>query len=518
MHVAHLSDAPAAAAAPPAPGQAPTGPAALDLRQPFADLGPEFSSAVPPEGLPAPRLLLVSEDCARLVGLAPPDRPDVAAEWAEVFSGNRCPSGTPLATVYAGHQFGNWAGQLGDGRAHLLGEFASADPRQDLGYRGWEVQLKGAGRTPYSRFGDGRAVLRSSLREFIASEAMWHLGVPTTRALCLVGSDLPVRRERMETAAVVTRLAPSFVRFGHFEHFSYSERFDALRRLCDWTVSRVAPECAAAANPAAALLDEVARRTARLVASWQGLGFVHGVLNTDNMSMLGWTLDYGPFGFMDGFDPDYTPNLTDRGGRYAWGSQPAVARWNMLALAQAMLPLLDGREQAHAAIAIWEAEFDAAMAACLQAKLGLGAEREGDAALRQRWLALLAVARADWTVSWRALARLEPAGPAPAALTHQFAGHAAALDAWIADYRARIAAEAADPAARRAVMLRVNPRLVPRHHQLQAVIEAAEAGDLAPAGRLLDAVRRPWDDLATFDDLAEPPPASAGPPMLSCSS
>ncbi len=383
-------------------------------RQPLRELGPEFYSELAPQGLPQPELRLYSEEAARLLGLRPPADPQQRAEWAELFSGNRVdPEQLPLATVYAGHQFGNWAGQLGDGRAHLLGELAAPDAAQNGGHACWEVQLKGAGRTPYSRFGDGRAVLRSSLREFLASEAMWHLGVPTTRALCLVDSPLPVRRERLERAAVVTRLAPSFVRIGHFEHFSHSGQHAALRRLLDAWIARFEPDCAHAADPALALLQRVAQRSAELVAHWLAVGFVHGVLNTDNLSMLGWTLDYGPFGFLDAFDPDYTPNTSDTSGRYSWGRQPAAVHWGLYALAAALKPLIGDAQAIEDALQAFPAAFDAAWRARLRAKLGLGAQSATADALARDWLALLQRAR-----------RLDPQFPLPARRGRRYAAGA----------------------------------------------------------------------------------------------
>jgi uncharacterized protein YdiU (UPF0061 family) len=304
----------------------------------FADLGPDFFTELPAQGLPDPHWVAQSEACAQLLGL-PKDwasRPGALA----AFSGNApWPGMRPLASVYSGHQFGVWAGQLGDGRALWLGEVGTPNGPQEL-------QLKGGGQTPYSRRGDGRAVLRSSIREFLCSEAMAALGVPTTRALCITGSRLPVIRETVETAAVVTRVAPSFIRFGHFEHFAHHDQLDALRRLTDWFIAYHAPECGDAPEPAVALLEKVSLQTADLVAHWQAVGFCHGVMNTDNMSMLGLTLDYGPFGFMDAFDPGHICNHSDDRGRYAYARQPSVAFWNLHALAQAFVPLLAGEQEA----------------------------------------------------------------------------------------------------------------------------------------------------------------------------
>ena len=481
-------------------------------RQPLRGLGVEFYAELAPQGLPDPQLRLCSGDAARLLGLTPPSDAAQRDEWAELFSGNRVnPEQLPLATVYAGHQFGNWAGQLGDGRAHLLGELDAPDATQNAGHAHWEVQLKGAGRTPFSRFGDGRAVLRSSLREFLASEAMWHLGVPSTRALCLVDSPLPVRRECVERAAVVTRLAPSFVRIGHFEHFSHSGQHAALRRLLDAWIERFEPDCAHAANPALALLQRVVQRSAELVAAWQAVGFVHGVLNTDNLSMLGWTLDYGPFGFLDAFDPDYTPNTSDTSRRYSWGRQPAAVHWGLYALGAALKPLIGDAQRLEDALQRFPAAFDAAWRARLCAKLGLRGDSADDDALARDWLELLHRAGADWTISFR---RLHDAadGSTPAPLAAQFPGRGDALHDWLVRWRARGTAEA------RAAMPALNPHLVLRHHLAQQAIDAAERGDFAPAQALHEALRQPYRETAANAVYAAAPAPDAPPACLSCSS
>ncbi|HQR58778.1 MAG TPA: YdiU family protein, partial [Azonexus sp.] len=280
----------------------------------FAGLPEAFYTRLAPLGLPAPYLVGASDEVAELIGLDPGEFQQ--PEFCEIFAGNNLPPGSDaLAAVYSGHQFGIWAGQLGDGRAHLLGGLRNA--------RGhWEIQLKGAGRTPYSRGADGRAVLRSSIREFLCSEAMAGLGIPTTRALSIVGADLPVCREEIETAAVVARVAPSFVRFGSFEHWSSRDRKAELRQLADYVIATFRPECRDAANPYAALLADVSRRTGELMAHWMAVGFMHGVMNTDNMSILGLTLDYGPFGFMEAFDAGHICNHSDTHGRYTFRNQP----------------------------------------------------------------------------------------------------------------------------------------------------------------------------------------------------
>ena len=399
----------------------------------------------------------------------------------------------PLATVYSGHQFGVWAGQLGDGRALWLGEVAAPTGPQ-------EFQLKGAGLTPYSRRGDGRAVLRSSIREFLCSEAMAALGVPTTRALAITGSRLPVRRESVETAAVVTRVAPSFVRFGHFEHFAHHGQHEALRRLAGWFIAHHAPECADAPEPVVALLRKVSLQTADLMAHWQALGFCHGVMNTDNMSMLGLTLDYGPFGFMDGFDPGHICNHSDDRGRYAYARQPAVAFWNLHALAQALLPLLDGEPEAAGerlleAVEAYRERFASQMLGRMRAKLGLAGEEDGDQALADDFLKLMAASRADFTQSFRRLSR---SLSTPEPLRDLFIDRAA-LDAWLARWQQRTAPDA------EARMLATNPAVVLRNHLAEGAIRAAQAGDFSETERLLKVLGRPFDEPERPSDAALPP-------------
>ena len=460
----------------------------------FAELGPEFFTELPAQGLPDPHWVAQSPACAELLGW-PADwtaRPDMLA----VMAGNaNHPGMRPLATVYSGHQFGVWAGQLGDGRALWLGEVDTPSGPQEL-------QLKGGGLTPYSRRGDGRAVLRSSIREFLCSEAMAALGVPTTRALCITGSRLPVIRETMETAAVVTRVAPSFIRFGHFEHFAHHDQLDALRRLAEFFIAHHAPECADAPEPAVALLRKVSLQTADLVAHWQAIGFCHGVMNTDNMSMLGLTLDYGPFGFMDGFDPGHICNHSDDRGRYAYARQPAVAFWNLHALAQGLLPLLPGEQEAAGerlleAVEVFRDRFASQMLGRMRVKLGLATAEDGDQALADDFLKLMAASRADFTQSFRRLSRaLGDAEP----LRDLFIDRAA-LDAWLLRWRERVAREGGVEAR----MLAVNPAVVLRNHLAEGAIRAAQGGDFSEIERLLKVLSRPFDEPALPSDAALPP-------------
>ena len=458
----------------------------------FAGLGPDFYTELPAQGLPDPHWVAHSTDCARMLGL--PEGWHTRPEALAALSGNSLwPGMRPLASVYSGHQFGVWAGQLGDGRALWLGEL-------DTPHGPHEVQLKGGGLTPYSRRGDGRAVLRSSIREFLCSEAMAALGVPTTRALCITGSRLPVYRETVETAAVVTRVAPSFIRFGHFEHFAHHDQLDALKRLVDWFITHHAPECADAPEPVVALLKRVSLQTAELMAQWQAIGFCHGVMNTDNMSMLGLTLDYGPFGFMDGFDPGHICNHSDDRGRYAYARQPAVGFWNLHALAQALVPLLPGEPEAAGerlleAVDAYRDRFASAMLGRLRAKLGLEGEDAGDQALADDFLKLMAASRADFTLSFRRLSRAE----ADAEPLRDLFIDREALDAWLARWRQRLT-----PGAQ-ARMLAVNPAVVLRNHLAEGAIRAAQRDDFTEIERLLKVLSRPFDEPALPSDAALPP-------------
>ncbi|MCV2349243.1 protein adenylyltransferase SelO [Paucibacter sp. Y2R2-4] len=468
----------------------------------FASLGPAFFTELAPQGMPAPTWLAQSAACAEQLGW--PQDWWQREDWQslQVFSGNTLwPGMQPMATVYSGHQFGVWAGQLGDGRAHLLGEVAT--PQGPM-----EIQLKGAGLTPYSRMGDGRAVLRSSIREFLCSEAMAGLGIPTTRALALTASRLPVRRESLETAAIVTRVAPSFIRFGHFEHFAHSDQHAELRRLADFFIQLHAPECQEAESPYAALLEKIAKQTARLMADWQAVGFCHGVMNTDNMSMLGLTLDYGPFGFMDGFDPGHVCNHSDHQGRYAFARQPNMAFWNLHALAQAFMPLMPGAPEAAGetllqALEPYKTEFAEGLLSRMRAKLGLQMQQQDDRSLIDDWLKLMASSRADYTQSFRRLSALTPSED-PAQLRDLFIDREA-LGAWLQRYQARLQAENSRDAERAARMRAVNPAVVLRNHLAEVAIRQARAGDFSETERLLKVLQHPFDEPERPSDAALPP-------------
>jgi len=477
--------------------------AALAWRQGFASLGPAFYTELRPTPLPDPHWVGTSASVAALLDL--PEGWMQSGEALQAFTGNALlPGSQPLASVYSGHQFGVWAGQLGDGRALLLGETAA----------GQEIQLKGSGRTPYSRMGDGRAVLRSSIREFLCSEAMHALDIPTTRALCVTGSPAPVRREEIETAAVVTRVAPSFIRFGHFEHFAARDQIGELRTLADYVIARHYPDCQNAANPYAAFLQAVAQRTAALLAQWQAVGFCHGVMNTDNMSILGLTIDYGPFQFLDAFVPGHICNHSDTQGRYAYHRQPNVAYWNLFCLGQALLPLIGGENATLAALESYQHAFPAEFMARMRAKLGLAEVREGDAELIDGILALLAQDGVDYTIFWRRLSQSVATGDF-APVRDLFVDRDG-WDRWLLPYSELLSQTGSALAAD--LMLKANPRYVLRNHLGEQAIRAAKLGDLSELQTLQRLLARPFDEHPGFEPYAGFPPDWASSIEISCSS
>jgi serine/tyrosine/threonine adenylyltransferase len=472
-------------------------------------LGEPFALLQPPQSLPEPHWVERNWQLAAQLGWA--DWLDDASTL-ELLAGNAEPAGGTLATVYSGHQFGAWAGQLGDGRALLLGEAMSAQGPMEL-------QLKGSGLTPYSRMGDGRAVLRSSIREFLCSEAMHALGIPTTRALAIVGSPLPVRRETLETAAVVTRVAPSFLRFGHFEHFAHTAQDEAaLRRLADAAIQAHFPDLQEHAQPHVALLEAVARRTATLLAHWQAVGFCHGVMNTDNMSILGLTIDYGPFGFLDAFDPGHICNHSDHSGRYAYARQPSVAFWNLHALAQAMLPLIGDGDTALAALEPYQSVFADTLLSLLRAKLGLRQALDGDRELADDLLRRMAADRCDFTIAWRRLCSFASHDGARNDAVRDLFIDREAFDAWAARYAARLRAEGSDDAARAVAMRRANPKYVLRNHLAERAIRQAREGEFGEVRRLLQVLQRPFDEQPEHEADAGFPPEWAQHLEVSCSS
>jgi uncharacterized protein YdiU (UPF0061 family) len=463
-----------------------------------------------PTPLPAPYLVAASPSAARLIGL------DAAALAEEdslaALIGNRVPERSkPLAAVYSGHQFGVWAGQLGDGRAILLGDVATAEGPMEL-------QLKGAGLTPYSRMGDGRAVLRSSIREFLCSEAMHALGIPTSRALSVAGSDQGVVRETIETSAVVVRMAPTFVRFGSFEHWYYKRREGELKILTDYVIDRFYPELRAEKNPYAAFLEEVTRRTARLVAQWQAVGFMHGVLNTDNMSILGQTLDYGPFGFMEAFNSRHICNHSDQNGRYSYANQPQIGNWNCYALAQALLPLVGEVDAAQEALGVYQEVFEEKIDELLHAKLGLRERRDSDRELLDTMFGLLQANHADFTLFFRRLSGLHSADAGGDEPLRDLFIDRPAFDAWAESYRSRLRGEGSVDAERKLAMDRCNPKYILRNYLAQVAIEKAQNKDFSEVARLLQVLERPFDEQPEQENYAALPPDWASKLEVSCSS
>ncbi|KAA9001227.1 YdiU family protein [Affinibrenneria salicis] len=472
----------------------------------FTEL-PGFYTALTPTPLAGARLLYHSAPLADTLGL---DDAWFSAENAPLWSGERLlPGMQPLAQVYSGHQFGVWAGQLGDGRGILLGEQQLPDGRC------FDWHLKGAGLTPYSRMGDGRAVLRSVIREFLASEAMHALSIPTTRALTIVASDQPVQRETVETGAMLLRVAESHVRFGHFEHFYYRGEPENVRRLADYVIARHWPQWRDGGERYSLWFRDVVERTARLIAAWQAVGFAHGVMNTDNMSILGLTIDYGPWGFLDDYQPGYICNHTDRQGRYAFDNQPAVALWNLYRLAQSLSQLMTS-EQLEAALALYQPALMRAFGEKMRARLGFARADEEDNAILSGLLNLMQREGRDYSRVFRLLSDGEQHSAATP-LRDEFIDREA-FDTWYTQWRRRLARENRDDEQRQRAMKAVNPRLILRNYLAQQAIEQAEQGEVSRLTRLHQALSDPFRDDATQDDLAAPPPEWGKHLQISCSS
>jgi len=494
-------------------------------------------SLVTPTPVRAPRLLAWADALGDYLGVA---RPTAQGAAVELLAGNRVAATMkPFAARYGGHQFGNWAGQLGDGRAISLGELTARDGTT------WEVQLKGAGPTPYSRRADGRAVLRSSVREFLCSEAMHALGVPTTRALSLVGTGDAVVRDmfydgnaRPEPGAIVARLAPTFVRFGSFQIMTATGEHDNLRALADYVIRHHYPELGPPSAPTyVRWFAEVCRRTAVMVAHWMTVGFVHGVMNTDNMSILGLTIDYGPYGWLEPYDPSWTPNTTDFGQhRYAFGQQPQVALWNLAQLGRALTPLVPDVAGLNEALDVYRITFAETQLALMRRKLGLRTELADDVALIGDLHQGLTTSEVDMTVFFRRLSHLaaelrESAEDEPARFEELIAEASylpaggpihATLRGWLGRYAARLRQEPDRGEAIREGMLGANPKYVLRNYLAAQAIEAAEGGDLSRVERLLRVLQTPFAEQPDEEELAAKRPAWArdkpGSATLSCSS
>jgi uncharacterized protein YdiU (UPF0061 family) len=497
-----LATAPAEQADPPAPR------VDLGIRfdNTYARLPDRFYVRMPPVPVAAPALVAVNAPLAERMGIDPARLS--GPEGVAALAGNALPEGAePIAQAYAGHQFGGFSPRLGDGRAILLGEVVAPDGAR------FDLQLKGSGRTPFSRGGDGRAAIGPMLREYIISEAMQALGIPTTRSLAVVTTGEPVYRETALSGAVLTRIAASHLRVGTFQYFAARGDAEAVRILTDYAIARHYPDLAGAERPALALLDAVSARQAELVARWIAVGFVHGVMNTDNTAISGETIDYGPCAFLDEYDPAKVFSSIDHQGRYAYANQPRILQWNLARLAEALLPLLaedqdKAVEAAQEVLSRFAARFEAAHRAGMLRKIGLaGAEREGDAALLQDLLRAMAEAGADFTLTFRRLcAAAEGEGEGGDAALRALFADPAGYDAWAPRWRARLAEEGRAPAEIVAAMRAVNPAFIPRNHLVEEALAAAtERADYAPFEALVAVISRPFEEQPGRERYAEPP-------------
>lgn len=469
----------------------------------YAKLPDRFYARLSPTPVKQPELIKLNTNLASELGLDPEalSQPDAI----EVFAGNRLPRGSdPIAMAYAGHQFGNWVPQLGDGRAVLLGEL------EDRNGSRRDIQLKGSGPTPFSRMGDGRAAVGPVLREYIVSEAMAALGVPTTRSLAAVTTGEWIFREAALPGAVLTRVAQSHIRVGTFQFFAARQDTDALRLLADHVIARHYPHLKDSATPYHDLLQAVMHAQAELVAKWMGIGFIHGVMNTDNMSIAGETIDYGPCAFIDGFHPDTVFSSIDQMGRYAYRNQPRIAQWNLARFAQCLLPLMDDNqdkaiEAAQTAIDAYPDIYQPKWLNVMRAKIGLTTEQDGDLELVQGLLEAMADQKADFTLTFRDLSFAATDSPVDTwQVRGQFAD-TAAFDVWAEQWISRLQKEALADTERQTAMQRVNPRYIPRNHRVEEALAAAQAGDYRPFEKLVDVLAKPFDEQPDNNAYATPP-------------
>ncbi len=468
----------------------------------YSRLPDRFFERIAPTPVAAPRLIKVNRPLAVQLGIDPDFLESEAG--VAILAGNAVAAGSePIALAYAAHQFGHFVPQLGDGRAVLLGEVVDAHGAR------FDIQLKGSGRTRFSRRGDGRAALGPVLREYIVSEAMAALGIRTTRSLAAVLTGEPVMRESVLPGGVVTRVASSHLRVGTFQYFAAPRDLDGLRALADYAIARHYPQAAQAEDRYLALFDAVLGALADLTASWMLIGFIHGVLNTDNTSIAGETIDYGPCAFMDAYHPDKVFSSIDQNGRYAFGNQPRIMKWNLARLAESLLPLIAGSEDeafkaASARLGTFDARYQEAYLAGLRRKLGLAEALDGDLALGEDLLAHMAANRADFTLTFRALSEAS-ADPAHDGEVRQLFSDPAAYDGWEQTWRERLTRERQRPEARRAAMRAVNPKYIPRNHRVEAAIAAAENGSFALFEELNAVLANPYDDQPALAHYAEAP-------------
>ena len=482
----------------------------LNFDNSYLSLPENFYQRLNPTPLKNPFLIGFNPEVARLLDIDPcAVDPSVIARY---LGGEALlPGSEPLAMKYTGHQFGVYNPELGDGRGLLLGEVVNKKGER------WDLHLKGAGKTAFSRFGDGRAVLRSNIREYLISEAMHGLGIPTTRALALVGSEeLAMRDGMMEPCATVLRVTPCHIRFGHFEHLYYTRQHDALKVLADYCLERYFPECLAAEKPYLAMYSEVVKRSAALVAKWQAYGFVHAVLNTDNMSLIGETFDYGPYTFMDSYKPDLVANGNDHQGRYAFANQPSIIQWNLSCLGQALLPLIE-RDDVVAVLDHYAEQYKQAELAEFRKRLGLQLDNEGDDELVMSLLKLFALYSVDMNRFFRCLSDFDGSDEAVAALM-TLTQVPSGLSEWLLAYEQRLELEVASFPIRRAQMRAVNPEYILRNYMAEEAIRAATEGDFTVVHDLLMLLRTPMDESSEFSRYSTAPPTWAGGISLTCSS
>lgn len=493
----------------------------LNYVQPFQSLPSIFYTPIKPQGISNPKHVVISEACAELLGLDPKSLQSEDA--ISILSGQGLVSSwNPIAMKYTGHQFGHYNPELGDGRGLLLAQVKNQN-NQIL-----DLHLKGAGLTPYSRQGDGRAVLRSSIREFLCSEALYGLGVPTTRALCVVDSDTPVYRETQETAAMVLRVSQSHIRFGHFEFCSFNQPHEYLKQLCDFVIEQHYPELLSSdddqANPNnryAQFYNITLNKTAKMIAHWQSIGFCHGVMNTDNMSIIGDTFDFGPFAFLDDYDPNFICNHSDHQGRYAFNQQPNIANWNLAVLAQALLPLVN-KESLVEKLDGFSDTFSFYYLELMRNKLGLSQpEKQEDVTHKDiidQTLSMLAKCRLDYTVFFRMLSQINQEGTHKA--LRDMALDITAFDQWHKNYQHALASDQAllNDVQRSEKMNQCNPKFILRNYLAQNAIEAAQQGDYSLVNELHEVLQNPFDEQPQFNHLADLPPDWGKKLEISCSS
>lgn len=480
----------------------------LNITHKFAALGTDFYSLVNPDGLPSPYLIHVNHELKKELGLD-----DYAYQWwLELASGNKMlPDYQPISTLYAGHQFGVWVPQLGDGRAITIAEHITPNNTNI------ELQLKGSGKTPYSRGADGRAVLRSSIREYLCSHALVNLNIPTTLALAITGSNLPVYRETPETAAIVLRAAPSFIRFGHFEVFASRNQLPQIKQLADFVINNYYKELLDSPNKYLAWFRKTVEKTAFTIAKWQGVGFCHGVMNSDNMSILGLTIDYGPFGFLDQFNPQHICNHSDHDGRYSYQNQPQIAWWNLERLGVALTSIISEDEMI-SILKEYPTWFNKFYLAEMGNKLGISNFNMNDLPLLKSLLDILANAKSDWTIFWRKLCTFEFIEQDRSHPIFTLITDSDLFYNWLIEYSARKAKQSLNLNEQQHLMLSTNPKYILRNHLAQDAIVKAQNGDFSEVDRLFSILSQPFAEQSKFDEYANHPPSSAQTLTLSCSS